>query len=482
MVLFGETCGIMARMQLAQPAHPVAIVILGGTGDLATRKLFPALFDLSLAGGLPAEYVIIGASRKQLTSEAYQSFVYESIAAHRPDAAAEAVTAFCRGVRYVAGCFDEASTYEEVKAALRAYDQSIGACTNKLFYLAVPPQHYQQIFTHLHESDALALCDGVSSWARLLVEKPFGRDLATAQALERQLCALFADEQVYRIDHYLAKDAIENILAVRFANCVLADSWHGDAVESVRISLRESHTVGDRGIFYDGIGALRDVGQNHLLQMFALLTMPQAPLTDSAAVRAARADALASLARATPTDIVRGQYQGYRATDGVAETSDTETYFSFSFTVPDGVWRNTRFTFEAGKAMPHDVSEAVLTFRPRGECGCKSDAAQHEHRNVLRMQFAPRQHISLSVWTKAPGFQFRLQEEALTLVAAEGEQPASPEAYERVLYDCITGDQTRFVSSREVEHAWRFITPILERLASTPLDIYEPGTVPHYQS
>jgi len=455
---------------------PTAIVILGGTGDLAKTKLFPALLDLYEAGQLPKQFRIVGLSRKELTDEAYQTFVYESIKdkGHRHSEAI--VQEFCTHVRYLAGNFDDIAAYNLIKETLQQFDNSIGQCTNKLFYLAVPPHYYEVIFEHLSDSDALALCDGVGSWSRLLVEKPFGKDLETAKALEQKLCSLFTDEQIYRIDHYLAKDAIENIIALRFVNTVLADSWDSKAIESIHIRLFETKDVSNRGSFYDAIGTLRDVGQNHMLQIFSLLTMPSADIHDSKAIRSARAAALTSLQKHTLTSIIRGQYEGYADTTGVTSDSETETYFKLSFTLDEGNWNGTQFTLEAGKALHEQVNEAVITFRPRNLCTCAAQAEPHEHRNVLRIKFSPEQHISLSMWMKQPGFVFTLREQKLTLVATECEEIASPEAYERVLFDCIAGDQTRFVSGEEVELAWQFITPILELFKELPLHTYKHGT------
>jgi glucose-6-phosphate 1-dehydrogenase len=456
--------------------QPASIVIFGGTGDLAKTKLFPALLDLYVAGQLPEQFSIIGLSRKELTDEEYQQFVRDSIdtKGHQHDGAV--VREFCKQIRYVAGSFDETETYGRVKESLKIIDETIGQCTNKLFYLAVPPQYYEVIFEQLHHNNALALCDGADAWARLLVEKPFGRDLKTAQALEKKLCSLFKDEQIYRIDHYLAKDTIENIIALRFVNTVLADSWDASAIESIHIKLLETKDVSNRGSFYDAIGTLRDVGQNHMLQIFALLTMPSADIHDPQAIRAARAAALRLLQQHTSQSVVRGQYAGYADTHGVSDGSDTETYFKLSFGLREGVWCGTTFTLEAGKALDTHVNEAIITFKPRNMCNCAAEDGPHEHRNVLRITFAPEQHICLSMWTKAPGFTFTLREQELTLVAAAGEESASPEAYERVLFDCTTGDQTRFVSGDEVELAWQFITPILERFKQLPLQSYEPGS------
>lgn len=457
--------------------YPTSIVIFGGTGDLAKTKLFPALLDLYVGGQLPDTFGIIGLSRKELSDEEYRQFVRDSIAHKGYSHDESIINDFCSHITYVAGSFVEPEAYERIKEALQRYDDSIGQCTNKLFYLAVPPQYYEIIFEHLAASQAMALCDNEDSWARLLVEKPFGRDLTTAQALEKKLCSLFAEEQIYRIDHYLAKGAIENIIALRFVNSVLADSWNGQAIESIHIKLLETKDVSNHGSFYDAIGTLRDVGQNHMLQIFALLTMPPADIHDPQAIRAARANALKSLEGHTLADSTRAQYDGYASTDGVADGSDTETYFKLTFSLEDKVWHDTIFTLEAGKALDNHTNEVVITFRPHNICHCDAEDAPHEHRNTLTIQFAPKQHICLSMWTKGPGFSFTLREQELTLVKDDGEDCASPEAYERVLFDCITGDQTRFVSGDEVELAWRFITPILERFKDLPLETYASGSM-----
>lgn len=463
-------------MVQAKFTHPTTIVIFGGTGNLAKTKLIPALFDLYLADQLPEKFSVIGFSRKDISDEEYQNFAKTSITDKNPHADKSVVEDFCVRLSYVVGDFTDLKFYEQIKAMLLEVDDSIGQCANKLFYLAVSPKYYETIFDHLHASRALDVCAGTDSWARLLVEKPFGRNLETAQALEAKLCSLFNDEQIYRIDHYLAKNAIENIISLRFVNTVLADSWNNQAIESIHIKLLETKDVYTRGSFYDSMGTLRDVGQNHLLQIFALLTMAPADVDNPQAIRKARAVALKALSTSELKDMVRAQYKGYKNTPGVEDDSDTETYFKLSFTLASELWQGTQFTFEAGKALDEQVNEAVVVFRPQNLCNCGAEDTPHEHRNVLRIQFTPKQHICLSLWTKTHDYTFTLKEETLTLLSQTAEETDSPEAYERVLLDCIVGNQTRFVSDEEVEHAWRFITPILEQFKELPLYEYEPGT------
>ena len=460
----------------AQHNSPTAIVIFGGTGDLAQTKLLPALFELYMQGALPDAFVIVGLSRKELTDEAYRLFVKDSVTQKNPNYKQHDLDAFSAHIRYVSGNFDILISYEKIKTVLQEYDDSIQMCTNKLFYLAVPPQYYETIFTHLHKSEAMALCDGIGSWSRLLVEKPFGKDLETALFLEKQLCSLFADEQVYRIDHYLAKDSIENIISLRFANTILSDSWNKERIESIEVRLLETKDVANRGSFYDGIGTLRDVGQNHMLQILALLTMSAVDVHDAQAVRTARAQALLELLEGDLEAVSRGQYLGYVDTPGVDDSSVTETYFALSLLSSTSQWQGVRFTLEAGKALDLSVNEAIVTFKSLDMCRCAYSTQPHTHKNTLRITFSPEQRMSLSMWTKKPGFDFELEEQELELLHTASTDTYSPEAYERVLFDCIRGDQTRFVSGAEVEAAWRFITPILELFKTLPLHQYEPGS------
>lgn len=455
---------------------PTAIVVFGGTGDLAETKLLPALLDLYSRGALPDSFVIIGLSRKDLSDKEYQDFLKKSIKRKGNNHNIETIEEFCSHLRYVSGSFIEAEAYEKVKVVLQKFDDSIKQCTNKLFYLAVPPQHYENIFEFLHNSQVMKLCDNVGAWSRLLVEKPFGRDLQTAQALEEKLCSLFNDEQIYRIDHYLAKDAIENIVSLRFANSIIADSWRKEQIESIKIKLFETKDVSNRGSFYDAIGTLRDVGQNHILQIFALLTMSPVDIHDAQAVRNTRAATLKSLESQPLDEVVRGQYVGFPETVGVDDNSQTETYFKLAFTANDTNWSGVKVVLEAGKALDHQINEAVITFKPVNVCHCSYSSEPHEHKNILRIQFSPQQTMKLSMWVKKTGFDFALEEKEFELATGESEAVNSPEAYERVLFDCITGDQTRFVSGAEVESSWKFITPILESFADLPLLKYEIGS------
>ncbi len=456
--------------------YPTLITIFGGTGDLAQTKLLSSLFHLYAQHKLPTVFTILGLSRKDLSNETYREFVKECLIKKDIDIHTEVAKEFCSHIQYMQGDIDAAASYASLAERLRSFDSEIGQCTNKLFYLAVPPPLYSTIFTHIHESNLMSLCDGEGSWSRLLVEKPFGRDLETAQSLEKQLCTQFKEEQIYRIDHYLAKDAIENIMALRFSNGVLSDSWNGAHIESITIRLFESKDVSNRGAFYDSIGTLRDVGQNHLLQMFALLTMDRVDVYNATTIRHERAKALKALMGSTSEKLIRGQYAGYQDTNGVAPGSQTETYFRIESILTHDTWNGVRLVLESGKALDRNVTEALITFRAQDPCNCRNENDMHYHHNVLKIVFSPDEQMSLSMWMKRPGFDQTLQEKEFILMHTKGVDEHSPEAYERVLYDCIIGDQTRFVSGEEVVAAWEFMTPIMEKMQTLPLQTYDKST------
>lgn len=452
---------------------PTGIVIFGATGDLAQTKLLPALFDLFIKGVLPDAFTIIGLSRSKMTDEEYRDFVRKLISAKGDSANVEK---FCACLRYESGDFSDVTVYEQLKKRLFAFDDEIAQCSSKLFYVAVHPNLYSTIFIKLKESQAMSLCSGIGTWARLLVEKPFGSDSNTAAALEKQLMELFPDEQIYRIDHYLAKDAIENIIALRFANNIIAGSWNNHEIESMELRLLETKDVANRGYFYHDIGTLRDVGQNHMLQMFALLTMDPVAVEDATAMRAARARAMQLLQQSTITHVVRGQYEGFTAAAGVGEDSQTETYFKVEAEVNASAWKGVRFIFESGKALDREVAEAVITFREFNGCTCDFLQEPHGHKNELRITFSPKVSIALTLWVKKPGFDFMLEKRVLALTEEEESESDLPTAYERVLFDAISGKQTRFVSGDEVTAAWKFITPLLHTFTTLPLPVYKPGT------
>ncbi|MCH8748305.1 glucose-6-phosphate dehydrogenase [Patescibacteria group bacterium] len=461
--------------------QPTIIVIFGATGDLAQRKLLPALFHLYSNGYLPQKTRILGLSKDHNDSSSFRKFarnvIERSVHQHR----AEELSEFLTTLDYLTGEFENKELYRKIAQELAAIDErEFKLCSNKLFYLAVPPVAYDHIFDQLARSGLTIPCGDSEGWTRVLVEKPFGKDLVTAQALDRKLGKLFQEEQIFRIDHYLAKETVQNIITFRFANALFEPVWNREYIDHVKITLWEKFGVGQRGSFYEDVGALRDVGQNHLLQMLALIAMEDPIKLEADAIRSARQKVLDQLKPLSRQQIrgsvTRGQYQGYREEQEVAAESETETFFRLTAQVNNKRWRGVPFILESGKKMAAQKVEIKVTFKEKESCVCSPDDKQI-HQNVLTIHLQPDEGISLVFWAKKPGLEHELEPKTLSFFYKDSDlQQELPSAYEKVLYDCIRGDQTLFTSTEEVSAAWRFISPILKTWSNVPLIEYQPGS------
>jgi glucose-6-phosphate 1-dehydrogenase len=460
---------------------PTILVVFGATGDLMERKIAPALYRLREKGQLPGRFRCVGMARRDIGDAHFREDVGESVRArHGAPVGAERLASFLEDFTYSQGSFDDVAAYGRLLDVLNAIDDEWQVCANKLFYLAVPPGYYRTIFEHLAASGLTAPCGGDGGWTRVLVEKPFGRDGATAQELDELLGTLFDESQIYRIDHYLAKEMLQGILAFRFSNNLLEPSWDSRAIERIEITLTESLTAEGRGAFYDGVGALRDVGQNHLLQMLALVTMARPAAYDADAIRAQRVAALRSLAPLTPQQVAartfRAQYDGYRDVDGVAPDSGTETFFRVETTLDSADWAGVPVVLTGGKALGSPRKEIVVTFRSPDPCMCPGDAGLS---NKVVFTLEPTESITITFWTKKPGLTADLEERDFDFFLYEKEEKTQyVEEYARLLSDAFAGDQTLFVSTREVRAMWAFIDPVVSAWAkdATPLAGYAPGT------
>ena len=341
-------------------------------------------------------------------------------------------------------------------------------CTSKLFYLAVPPLFYDVIFEQLSEVKLEQPCVVGDGWTRILVEKPFGSNLENAQYLDEKLSKLFHEEQIYRIDHYLAKDALQNILAFRFSNVLFEDKWNSEYIEAVHITLSETIDVTNRGAFFDAVGALRDVGQNHILQMLALIAMDHPLRLEASNLRQKRAEILEALRIPTTqeltTDIVKGQYEGYQYVKDVNEASKTETYFMVKAYLDTPRWLNVPFYLEHGKSLSKSETVITVLFRSSKNCVC-NESEKHCHKNILRFTISPEQKISLQFWVRKQGLKYELQPKELLFDRgriSEEDKKITSDPYEEVLFDALCGDQTLFVSNKEQHAAWKYITAILE--------------------
>lgn len=475
-----------------EKTHPTTFVIFGATGDLFRKKLAPALLNLFVSGSLPNFFRVVAFSRRPWNDAEFRNFFSEILGEKASTVAPEILKKFLEHVFYAEGDFDNEASYKKVAEMLTRFDNDAEVCMNKLFYLATPPTSYEIILKHISASGLAIPCavpaDGAFSagWTRILIEKPFGSDLENARRIDLMLGKLFSEEQIFRIDHYLAKETVQNILTFRFANALFEPVWNRHYIERVEIRLFEKGDVGTRGSFYDGLGALRDVGQNHLLQLSALVAMENPVESGASALRKKRAGALAKFKLWGGKDAVaiRGQYDGYTAEAGVAPNSQTETYFKIKLALPNSRFKGVPFILESGKAFSESKAEVAVYFKqavgglcPAGICPTPG--------NVITFHIQPKETISLSYWAKKPGLEFVLesQELALSNRAAAPMTIGTPlalslGAYERVLIDAIRGDQTLFTSTAEVLAEWRIVHSIFQKWHASELTKYPKGTPP----
>jgi len=465
---------------MLQQISPTIITILGAMGDLSTQKLLPSLFDLFHKGYLPKTFKIIGFSRKEVSDGEYQDYAKKAILAKNSTANEEKLSEFLSYLSYTQGYFDKIESYTNLLSVLKEKEAGIGQCTNKLFYLAVPPTYYKDIFENLAQSKLMDPCDNETGWARVLVEKPFGNNIATAQELDDTLGRLFKEDQVFRIDHYLAKEVLQDILMFRFSNMLFEPLWNNKFIERVEISLFEKRGAEGRGAFYEETGALRDVGQNHILQMLAFIAMEDPIELDAALVRKERARALKALRPLTPetigSTVIKGQYDGYLGVPMVSSESKTETYFKIKAFVDNERWHGVPFYIESGKALTENKTEIKIYFKKTETCLCPP-GAEHQHQNILTFRIQPNEGISVLFWAKKPGLSLDLEPKDLSF-SYRGSPDAKDlaDAYEKVLFDGIAGDQMLFTSTDEVSAEWHYITPILSLWKDLPLQKYAVGS------
>jgi len=465
------------KMDESYKKIPTLITIFGATGDLSKKKLLPAFFDLYAQGVLPKTFKIVGFSRSERTDEEFRRFAKRAIERKGHNHSRAKVREFLNMLHYHSGLFEDPKSYGLLGDHFLDLDKKFGNCSNKLFYLAVPPVSYEMILTNLANSGLTIPCSSKTGWTRVLLEKPFGEDIKEAEKLDKMLSLLFKEEQIFRIDHYLAKETTQNILSFRFSNVLFEPIWNNKYIEKVELKLFETGGVEGRGSFYDGIGALRDVGQNHILQMLSAIAMENPGTNSAEDIRTERARVLKAIApielKNLKRNVARGQYMGYKNINGVRKGSDTETYFRIEANVNTPRWRGVPFHLEAGKKMKEKKVEINVFFKKTESCLCPPDTEQH-HQNILTFRIQPDEGISVLFWAKKPGLAAELEEKKLSFRYKHTEE-LLPDAYERVLFDSITGDQTLFTSTDEVNAAWKFVTPILKNWKHIPVHKYREG-------
>jgi glucose-6-phosphate 1-dehydrogenase len=464
-----------------------AFVIFGGSGDLSHKKLIPALYHLADMGYMPDKYAIVGTSRSPMTDDAFRKWVSAAIEEHQSEdqgpkgAHPEALLSF---VHYQAGDTTKPESFTALKARLDQLDKELELHGNRLFYLAVAPELVQTIVEHLHE--ARLLRSNKNSWVRVVFEKPFGRDLKTARNLNAEIKRVLHENQIFRIDHYLGKETVQNILTFRFGNSIFEPVFNRTHVNNIRITVAESIGMeGRRGAYYDTAGALRDIVQNHALQLLCLTTMEPPATFDAEAVRDEKVKVLRTLpvmkAKEVAGNTVRGQYEGYRNEEGVNPNSTTETYVAIRTSIGNWRWSGVPIVIQTGKQLPSRTTDIEIEFNQPPLCVFREFADCPPRPNSLVMRIQPNEGINLSFVCKEPGTTYAVQDVNMDFSYRGSFQRRSPEAYERLLLDALRGDPSLFTRSDEVESAWRFISGILDGWATLPAPTfpnYKPGSYP----
>jgi glucose-6-phosphate 1-dehydrogenase len=469
--------------------EPNTTVVFGGTGDLAQRKIIPAIYDLAARGLLPARFAVLATSRREVDEGQFREHVREAITKHSRSGLKEEVwNSFAANLYYQSADPTDADGYRELTQKLREIEQHSATSQNKLFYLATPPKAFFEISGGLGES-GLAAGDG--GWSRIVIEKPFGYDLASAQELNEHIHRYFHEEQIYRIDHYLGKETVQNILVLRFSNGIFEPLWNHRYVDYVELTVAETLGVEGRGGYYEGAGAMRDIIQNHLLQVLSLVAMEAPASFDAETIRDEKVKVLRSLRRIAPDDVdaavVRASYgegdvsgqrvPGYRQEGGVSPDSKTETYIAIKAHIDNWRWAGTPFFLRTGKRLARRVTEVAVHFKSAPHTPFGDLDGEELPRNVLAIRIQPDEGITLRVGSKVPSPTLQVRPVNLQFLYGSSFLSDPPEAYETLLLDCMVGDHTLFPRNDEVQYAWRFVDAIREGWnVSDRVATYESGS------
>ncbi|MGE5290250.1 MAG: glucose-6-phosphate dehydrogenase [Micromonosporaceae bacterium] len=497
-----EPAGLLANplrdprdRRIPRVAGPCVLVIFGVTGDLARKKLMPAVYDLANRGLLPPGFSLVGFARRDWEHEDFAHVTYEAVKEHaRTPFRDEVWQQMSQGVRFVPGEFADDSAFDRLAAIVKGLDAERGTGGNYAFYLSIPPKFFPEVVKQLKRSGlsdpgAGPFPAGRRPWRRVVIEKPFGHDLASAQELNAMVDAVFPRHSVFRIDHYLGKETVQNVLALRFANSLWEPIWNRRYVDHVQITMAEDIGIGGRAGYYDGIGAARDVIQNHLLQLLALTAMEEPVSFDADSLRAEKEKVLSAVV--LPDDLAtgtaRGQYtagwqggvqvRGFLEEDGIATDSRTETYAAVKLGVDTRRWAGVPFYLRTGKRLPRRMTEIALVFQRAPHLPFTKTDTEELGQNAIVIRVQPDEGVTVRFGSKVPGSAMEVRDVNMDFAYGESFIESSPEAYERLLLDVLVGDPPLFPRHEEVELSWRILDPIEEFWAEhTKPEPYAAGT------
>ncbi|HEY8172464.1 MAG TPA: glucose-6-phosphate dehydrogenase [Dehalococcoidia bacterium] len=477
-------------LRIPRAPDACATVVFGATGDLTARKLIPALYNLARARLLPSGFSVVGFARRDWTDEVFRARMKEAVQTYSREPLQEEIwESFAGNLHYISGTFDDFDAYARLNERLMKQDSAHGAAGNRLFYLATPPSAYAQIAHRLGEA-GLVRGGKTGGWSRLVVEKPYGHDLESARELDRSIGLVFRERQIYRIDHYLGKETVQNIMVFRFGNGIFEPIWNRRYVDNVQVSVAETVGVEGRGDYYEEAGALRDMVQNHLLQVLALIAMEPIASFRGDAVRDEKAKVLHAIRpiRDIGTQTVRGQYTrgaifgepvpGYREEDGVDPNSQTETYAAMKMEIENWRWAGVPFYLRVGKRLPKRATEVAITFNMPPLHLFQQMSGDNPTPNLLVLRIQPDEGISLRFGAKVPGTRGDVRPVNMDFRYGSSFGVDAPEAYERLLLDAMLGDATLFTRWDSVEAAWELLTPVIQAWAegASPSQFYEAGS------
>ena len=475
-------------------ASPTVMVIFGASGDLTARKLVPAVFNLGVDNLLPGDFHLIGFGRKPIEDEKFRGIMDEAIDEFSRRPLNKEIWGRVRSnMTYHSGGYDEAAAFESLAAKIDAIEAELGRDVQRLFYISTPPSVFEPIIANLGSSGMATAHAGTKLASKVIIEKPFGRDLESARALNASINKVFDESQVYRIDHYLGKETVQDLLVQRFANSIFEPLWNREYVDNVQITVAESLGVGTRGGYYDTSGALRDMIQHHTIQLVALTAMEPPVSLDPESIRDEKVKVLKAIQplelKPKGGDVIRGRYtgglvngkpvEGYMEAPGIPADSTTETYAAMRLSINNWRWKGVPFYIRSGKRMARRASEIAIQFkRPPGILfseGSKFDVAP----NTMVIRIQPDEGVTLVMNSKVPGLETRTQPVKMHFRYATTFGSNTPEAYERLILDAMIGDSTLFIRGDETEASWKLVTPILqywEECGAQGLEEYAAGS------